>query len=75
MVCPLREIVGGEDMIVGHAEPVLALSFWWENVVRRIEIYPTVEDTSRRVSRELVADDGVLRLTNRRKTTKTNDAC
>ena len=47
-------------MIVGHAEPILTLPFRGMDVMGRVEIDLSVEDSSRWVGCKLIADDGVL---------------
>ena len=61
MVGPLGKVLRRTHMIVGHAEPVLSLTFGGHDVMRREQIDPVVKNTCRRVGRKLPADDGILR--------------
>ena len=60
VVCPVRQVLRREDVVVLHAEPVLALPRWRHDVVRRVEVHLIIKNACGRVGRELVADDGIL---------------
>ena len=47
-------------MIVGHAEPILPLTLWRYYIVRGIQIYFAIKDTSRRVRSKLILDNRIL---------------
>ena len=60
VIGPVGEVLRREHVVVFHAEPVLSLSFRWEDVVRRIEIDLSIEHTRRWVGGEQVADNRIL---------------
>ena len=61
VVGPVRQVVGGVDVVVGHAEPGrgLPLVVHRGDVVRRIQVQAAVEDVGRRVGGELVGNHRV----------------
>ena len=61
VVGPIGEIIRRKDMIILHREPFLLWLDRTHDVVRRIDIHPSVEHSRRGVGGILVADDGVLR--------------
>lgn len=62
MVGPVGKILGGEHMVVSHAEPLLEsfVSIRSIDIVGWVDIHLIIKYACGRVSRELVADDGVL---------------
>ncbi len=60
VVGPVDKIVGGEYMIIGHAEPFLEALDGAGNVVRWIKIHFSIKNSRRRVGGKLVAYNGVL---------------
>ena len=60
MVLPVDKIGRREDVIVGHAEPILTLPLGGRNVVRRVEIHPVAKKPCCRVGTELIMDNRIL---------------
>ena len=60
MVFPICKIAGGENMIVGHTEPVLQFLYRAWNVMGRVQIHLPVKHTCRRVGGVLSADNRIL---------------
>ena len=60
MVSPVGKILRREYMIILHAEPVLTLSLWRYDVMRRVKVYLVIEHSCRRVGGELITNNRVL---------------
>ena len=60
MIGPIGKILRGEHVVVLHAEPVLTLSFWGQDIMRRVKINLTIKYASRRVGGELITNNRVL---------------